>query len=245
FIELSSETGAQDTKQTRTEAAALETIAKMGLEVFSIRQLQEALGLSYYQAYRLLKGYRNGHGSYPGILDKCPAVSYIDAIVSEEISGREVKHREHYFSFDIAAFRKWTARPEIWLEEEAAGDTAGDGGQGPDVCTFAPGLHPGGANTQGAGSGPGSGNGDSGTGRETPSCPSLHHLQEEQSTTGEPGSGSAVPCVPAKGANVSAEPADKSPITVPDVQDGSHVCTGGCKDVQTCINGAKVPKPFR
>ncbi|MDI6898576.1 MAG: hypothetical protein QMC82_01960 [Methanolinea sp.] len=245
FIELSSETGAQDTKQTRTEAAALETIAKMGLEVFSIRQLQEALGLSYYQAYRLLKGYRNGHGSYPGILDKCPAVSYIDAIVSGEISGREVRHREHYFSFDIAAFRKWTARPEIWLEEEAAGDTAGDGGQGPDICTFAPGLHPGGANTQGAVSGPGSGNGDSGTGRETPSCPSLHHLQEEQSTTGGPGSGSAVPCVPAKGANVSAKPAGKSPITVPDVQDGSHVCTGGCKDVQTCINGAKVTKPFR
>ncbi|MCE5297995.1 MAG: hypothetical protein LLF84_03495, partial [Methanoregulaceae archaeon] len=59
FLDLTGDTGAQETKQTRNEAAALDSIAKMGLEVFTIKQLQEVLGLSYHQVYRLLKGYRN------------------------------------------------------------------------------------------------------------------------------------------------------------------------------------------
>ena len=76
FIEITGETGAQETKQTRNEAAALATIAKMGLEVFTIKQLQDAIGLSYHQVYRLLRGYHSSRGTYSGILDQCPAVSY-------------------------------------------------------------------------------------------------------------------------------------------------------------------------
>jgi len=108
----------QETKQTRNEVAALNTIAKMGVEVFTIKQLQDALGLSYHQAYRLLHGYSNSKASYTGILDKCPAISFIDATVAEELYGVSLKRCEHYFSFDAEMYRLWSAKAQIWLEEE-------------------------------------------------------------------------------------------------------------------------------
>ncbi len=72
----------------------------MGVEVFTVRRLQSALGLSYHQTYRLLHGYTNNRATYTGILDKCPAVSYIDATVAGEMVevGETVRRREHYFS---------------------------------------------------------------------------------------------------------------------------------------------------
>jgi len=118
FLSITSEAGGQETKQTRNESAALETIAKMSVEYFTIKQLQDALGLSYHQTYRLLHGYSNSRASYTGILDKCPAISFIDATVAEELYGVSLKRREHYFSFDFELYRSWSAKAQIWLDEE-------------------------------------------------------------------------------------------------------------------------------
>jgi hypothetical protein len=134
FLALSGEGGGQETKLTRNEAAALATIARMGVDVFTIRQLQSTLGLTYHQTYRLLHGYNNSRASYAGILDKCPAVSYIDATVAEEMVGETVRRREHYFSFDRDVYRAWSAQIAIWLEDEPAG---GD----PHDRTFTPDSH--------------------------------------------------------------------------------------------------------
>ena len=134
FLAINGDAGGQETKLTRNEAAALETIAKMGLEAFTVRELQDALGLSYHQTYRLLHGYTNSRATYTGILDKCPAVSLIDATVAEERFGIEMKRREHYFSFDDRAYREWMAKADVWIDDD------------PDLSTFAPGLHQGGGN---------------------------------------------------------------------------------------------------
>uniref|UniRef100_UPI0026190E71 hypothetical protein n=1 Tax=uncultured Methanofollis sp. TaxID=262500 RepID=UPI0026190E71 len=134
FLAINGEAGGQETKLTRNESAALETIAKMGLEVFTVRELQDALGLSYHQTYRLLHGYTNSRTTYTGILDKCPAVSLIDATVADEHFGIEMKRREHYFSFDDRAYRDWMAKADVWIDDD------------PDPSTFAPGLHQSGGN---------------------------------------------------------------------------------------------------
>ena len=134
FLAINGEAGGQETKLTRNESAALETIAKMGLEVFTVRELQDALGLSYHQTYRLLHGYTNSRATYTGILDKCPAVSLIDATVADEHFGIEMKRREHYFSFDDRAYRDWMAKADVWIDDD------------PDPSTFAPGLHQSGGN---------------------------------------------------------------------------------------------------
>lgn len=150
FLAITSEAGGQETKQTRNEAAALDTIAKMGVEVFTIKQLQDALGLSYHQTYRLLHGYSNSKASYSGILDKCPAISFIDATVAEELYGVSLKRREHYFSFDAEMYRLWSAKAQIWLEEEEHKEEKEDNNNDHDhdddkddhdSSTFSPGFH--------------------------------------------------------------------------------------------------------
>lgn len=64
--------------------------------------------------------------SYPGILDKCPAVSPIDATVVEDLYGVTIRKRERHFSFDCDIYREWSTKGDIWLEEDAHPDE-GDG----------------------------------------------------------------------------------------------------------------------
>jgi hypothetical protein len=58
-------TGGQETKLTKNEAAALATVERMGVEVFTVRQLQSALGLSYRKTRGLLNGYAAGGNLTP------------------------------------------------------------------------------------------------------------------------------------------------------------------------------------
>ncbi len=147
FCAINGEGGGQETKLTKNEAAALASIAKMNLEVFTIQTLQDTLGLSYYQAYRLLHGYSVNKIRYQGILDKCPAISLIDATVAEAFCGIEGRQRKHYFSFDLMHYRRWSAQADVWLDEKEnndPNDTGNDDGDGADtggdVCNFATAL---------------------------------------------------------------------------------------------------------
>jgi len=247
FLDLTGDTGAQETKQTRNEAAALASIAKMGLEVFTIKQLQEVLGLSYHQVYRLLKGYRNSRGLYTGILDKCPAVSYIDATVAEDIYGMEVKHREHYFSFDIGLYKNWTARAEIWLEEELEEEQRRTGGSRNkrNDDTLAPGLQDTDVNEEDVDSCSESENEEEGTERGTSSDTSLHHLSGTHSMNKEMGDDCSCACVPGCGENKLPTGGMKSPLARSGLQNGSLISTSIRKDVQRKGKGVKSEKPFR
>jgi len=247
FLDLTGDTGAQETKQTRNEAAALESIAKMELEVFTIKQLQDVLGLSYHQVYRLLKGYRNSRGLYTGILDKCPAVSYIDATVAEDIYGMEVKHREHYFSFDIGLYKNWTARAEIWLEEELEEEQRRTGGprNKRNDDTLAPGLQDTDVNEEDVDSCSESENEEEGTERGTSSDTSLHHLSGTHSMDREKGDDVPCACVPGCGGNTLSAGAFKSPIARSGLQNGSLISTSLRKDVQRKEKGGKNGRPFR
>jgi len=247
FLDLTGDTGAQETKQTRNEAAALDSIAKMGLEIFTIKQLQDVLGLSYHQVYRLLKGYRNSRGLYTGILDKCPAVSYIDATVAEDIYGMEVKHREHYFSFDIGLYKNWTARAEIWLEDELEEEqrrTQGPRNEASDD-TLAPGLPDQCVNEEDADSCSESENEEEGTERGTSSDTSLHHLSGPHGMNDLVSDASSCACVSGSGENKSPAGSLRSLIADSGLQNGHSISTSIRKDVQRKGKGVKSEKPFR
>lgn len=68
--------------------AGLETV---GREQFTIKMLQEALGLSYHQTYRVLHGYASRGTTCSGLLDKCPAVSFFDTMIPEDGEGYAVR----------------------------------------------------------------------------------------------------------------------------------------------------------
>ena len=152
YLALNGDVGGQETKLIRNESAALATIIRLDLRIFTTRQLQDALGFSYYQTYRLLHGYSNSRTTYLGILDKCPAISPIDATVAEEICGVECRRREHYFSFNSVMYRVWSVQADVWLDEgtddDDREDDGGDDGDGPDDgedddsdCNISPRLH--------------------------------------------------------------------------------------------------------
>ena len=114
---------------------------KLGLVVFTVRQLQDALGLSYNQTYRLLHGYNNSKVRYTGILDKCPAVGFIDATVAEEICGIPLKTREHHFSFNREIYREWMEMSDVWIDDSDDGGDEDDHPGPADVCTSSTALH--------------------------------------------------------------------------------------------------------
>ncbi|WP_298669284.1 hypothetical protein [uncultured Methanofollis sp.] len=128
YAAINGEAGGQETKLTKNESAALETVATMGWEQFTVKMLQDALGLSYQQTYRILHGYASRGMTYSGLLEKCPAVSYLDTMVTEDCEGYAVRRREHLFLFDRETYRRWARGGEVWIDE--GGDR--DDGPGPD-----------------------------------------------------------------------------------------------------------------
>jgi len=118
---INQEGGGQESKMTRNEAAALVTIARMGWETFTVRMLQQATGLSYHQVRRILQGYTAKGTTYCGLLEKCPAVSVVDATVLDESTGIVVRRHELHFQFDAEAYREWVAQTAVWLEDEGGG----------------------------------------------------------------------------------------------------------------------------
>ncbi len=155
YAAINGEAGGQETKMTKNEAAALATVAQMGWEQFTIKMLQEALGLSYHQTYRILHGYASRGTTYSGLLEKCPAVSFFDTMVTEDLEGYAVRRREHLFSFDRNVYQHWARGAAVWIDEGGSGDR--DDGPGP--CNIAAGLPQDsstGCNNQTAGEGAGS-----------------------------------------------------------------------------------------
>ena len=119
YSAINGEAGGQETKLTKNEAAALATAARMGVEVFTVRQLQSALGLSYYQTRRLLNGYVSRGTPYSGLLEKCPAISLYDATVTEDGEyGVTIRRREQYFTFDAEVYRQWRGGTSVWLDDD-------------------------------------------------------------------------------------------------------------------------------
>jgi len=130
YAAINSDAGGQETKLTKNEAAAIKTVEAMGWSVFTTRMLQDALGLSYHQTRRILHGYNNGGTTYSGLLEKCPAVGFVDTTISEEVEGYQVRRREHQFSFNREVYRRWTGGATVWIDPDP-----------PDDDTFAPHVH--------------------------------------------------------------------------------------------------------
>nr|WP_303714758.1 hypothetical protein [Methanoculleus marisnigri] len=236
YSALSGTAGGQETKLTKNEAAALATVAQMGVEVFTVRQLQSALGLSYHQTYRLLHGYRNNRAAYAGLLEKCPAVSYIDATVTDGMigAGETVRRREHYFSFDQEVYRAWSAQATVWLDDDPDNR---DGG--PHVCTFAPRLHQNSgksANDDNGHNREDSGIGEICTGICTDQSSNLHHLPGTESMSAGASDPASRLCEIHCGANMLDIPVDIRLIPEQTAGSGFSRCKTECKGVQTSVN---------
>lgn len=121
YAAINQEGGGQESKMTRNEAAALATIARMGWGTFTVRMLQQATGLSYHQVRRILQGYTTRGTVYCGLLEKCPAISMVDATIIDESTGTTIRRHESHFQFDAERYQEWVAELAAWLEDEDTG----------------------------------------------------------------------------------------------------------------------------
>jgi len=236
YSALSGTAGGQETKLTKNEAAALATVAQMGVEVFTIRQLQSALGLSYQKTYRLLHGYNNNRAAYAGLLEKCPAVSYIDATVTGEMLGvgEAVRRREHYFSFDPEVYRAWSSGATVWLDDDPDDQNGGSHG-----FTFSPGFHQKSGesvNEDTAHKGGDCSIGEICTEICTEQSSNLHHFPGTESLPAGAGDPTLGVCEIRSGENIPDIPEEIRPIREPSPSGGFFGCKSRCNDVKTSVN---------
>lgn len=235
YAALSGMAGGQETKLTKNEAAALATMAQMGVEVFTVRQLQSALGLSYQKTYRLLHGYTNNRAAYAGLLEKCPAVSYIDATVTGEMLGvgETVRRREHYFSFDPEVYRAWNSGTTVWLDEDLDDQNGGSHGY-----TFSPGFHQksrASVNEDHGHNGWDCSIGEVYTEICTDRSSNLHQLPGTESLLAGAGDPASGVCEIHSGENTPGIPEEIGSIREPAPSGGFSWCKSGCNDVKMSV----------
>ena len=129
FQALNGETGGQVTKLTRKEAELIESIKSLNLQEMTITQLQKATGWSNSTINKLFNGYQSRGQNYTGLLEKCPAISFLDRTVSSGDDGINTQRRAKVFTWDIYLYESWAQGCSVWVEDDDFGsDTTQDAG---------------------------------------------------------------------------------------------------------------------
>ncbi|HWQ66168.1 MAG TPA: hypothetical protein VN372_04775 [Methanospirillum sp.] len=118
FMALNGETGGQGTKLTRREAALIAAFESLGMSEVTIPQLQRATGWSNSTINKLLHGYRSYGESYSGLLEKCPAVAYLDRTISTGDEGCTTLRRMKVYLWDPGLYDAWTKGGLVWLADD-------------------------------------------------------------------------------------------------------------------------------
>ncbi len=135
FVTLNGETGAQGDKLTKRESALIDAIASFGIPEVTVAQLQRVTGFTNSSIGKLLHGYRSYGKSYTGILEKCPAVSYLDRTVTKGDEGCTTMRRNRVYLWDEGLYAAWVKGGSVWLlddEGESPDPPGSPGGIQPD-----------------------------------------------------------------------------------------------------------------
>lgn len=115
FASLNGENGGQGNKLTKRETGLMHAIAALGLEEVTITRLQKVTGWTNSTISKLLHGYQSYGKSYSGLLDKCPAVSYLDRTVTKGDEGYTTLRRAKAYLWDAALYQAWVKGGSVWL----------------------------------------------------------------------------------------------------------------------------------
>ncbi len=138
FVALNTETGGQATKLTRRESELIETIAAADVPEITTEELQQATGWTNSSITKLIHGYRSRGKTYSGILEKCPAISFLDRSVSVGDEGCTTMRRTRVYRWDSDLFRAWVKGGSVWLADDSSSDDEHDPGSSDDSPTEPP-----------------------------------------------------------------------------------------------------------
>ncbi|MDD1730077.1 MAG: hypothetical protein LUQ50_13530 [Methanospirillum sp.] len=123
FVALNGETGGQASKLTRRESALIEAIASAEVPEITTEELQQVTGWTNSSISKLIHGYRSHGKSYSGILEKCPAISFLDRTISVGDEGCTTMRRTRAYHWDSGLYNAWVKGGSVWLADEpSSGD---------------------------------------------------------------------------------------------------------------------------
>jgi len=118
FVALNGETGAQGNKLTKRESLLTHALATSGIAEITVSQLQTITGWSCSTICKLFHGY-NSHGKvYSGLLEKCPAVSFLDRTVTKGDQGQTTMRHSRVYQWDPYLYDTWLKGGSVWLERD-------------------------------------------------------------------------------------------------------------------------------
>ncbi|PWR72566.1 hypothetical protein [Methanospirillum lacunae] len=112
---LNGESGAQANKLTKRESDLIAAFTSLNQSEVSIAELQQLTGLSNSTVGKLLHGYHSYGKTYSGLLDKCPAVSYLDRTVTRGDEGCSTMRRTRVYLWDALLYDAWEKGGSVWL----------------------------------------------------------------------------------------------------------------------------------
>ena len=114
---LNGESGGQISKLTRNEAEVIRAFTESGMTEVKVSDLQKFTGRSNSAIYKMLGGYKGRNGvHYTGLLEKCPALSFLDR--TELSEGGGTSRRARVYVWDKEMYKHWVAGGECWLEDD-------------------------------------------------------------------------------------------------------------------------------
>lgn len=133
YTALNGECGSQITKLTRSESALIKVL-RSGRQEWTVAELSKVTGSAEQTIRKHICGYNSYGKSYSGLLEKCPAISYLDR-TSVEDEGR-TRRRCMCFVWDDEVYQNWISGSGCWLDNSPSGGDRGnfpdghDGGEG-------------------------------------------------------------------------------------------------------------------
>jgi len=119
---LNSVSGGQSTKLTKTEAWLIDLIRNTGRSEFTMKELVDLSGSSYESIRKLIRG-KGQNSSYHGLLEKCPAITYLNRT---DVTDNGSKSQLVYVWNDVL-YRVWSSGGGCWLSGDGNGNGNGDG----------------------------------------------------------------------------------------------------------------------
>ena len=120
FQALNGESGGQMSKLTRSESDLVSFLHDSYKNEIKISEMQEMTGKSYSAIQKMLHGSVSHGTHYSGILEKCPALSYLDRTDVSDNGDTSKRSRVYVWNDDL--YNLWVFGGGCWLNENDPDD---------------------------------------------------------------------------------------------------------------------------
>jgi len=117
---LNGECGSQASKLTRKEADLAVKMQESGQSEFTMQELIEiaGTGASYGTIWKRIHGGSSHQTHYDGLLEKCPALTFVDRTDVSENSGNS--KRQRVYIWDRDQYEMWVSGGGCWLDSSSS-----------------------------------------------------------------------------------------------------------------------------